>query len=382
MSFKFINYAVTEEHQMLQDTLKRFLADKLEPIAAECDEKEQIPMDVIKELGQLGFLGLMAPEEYGGGGHDVVGAAIVAEEISKICAGTYTSTSGHVFSMHWIDKFGTKEQRDKYMPKLASGEWIGCIGISEPEAGSDVASLKTKAVKDGDHYVLNGTKTFISNGNVADIIVCMARTGDPGPRGISNFIIETSTPGYEASKPFEKLGNRASPTCEVAFVDCRVPAENLLGSENNGFIETMNFFPFERALVAVACGALAESSFNEALEYAHDRKQFGKPIIQYQMVQQMIADMAADIQAIKAMTKDCLQKYASGIQANTEASLAKLFSSEIVMKVTMNAIQIFGGYGYTREFPVERWFRDSKLYSIGGGTSQIQRQIIARAFMK
>ncbi len=382
MAFKFINYAVTEEHQMLQDTLRKFLGDKLAPIAAELDEKEEIALDVIKELGQMGFLALMAPEEYGGGGHDVVGAGIVAEEISKICAGTYTSTSGHVFSMHWIDKFGTKEQRDKYVPKLASGEYIGCIGITEPEAGSDVAGLKTKAVKDGDSYVLNGTKTFISNGNVADIIVCMTRTGEPGPRGISNFIIETKTEGYEASKPFEKLGNRASPTCEVAFTDCRVPAENLLGTENNGFIETMNFFPFERVLVAVACGALGESSYYEALEYAHDRKQFGKPIIQYQMVQQMIADMACDIQAIKAMTKDCLLKYASGVQANTDASMAKLFASETVMKITMNAIQIFGGYGYTREFPVERWFRDAKLYAIGGGTSQIQRQIIARAAMK
>ncbi len=382
MAFKFINYAETEEHQILQETLRKFLGDKLAPIAAQLDEKEEIALDVIKELGQMGFLALMAPEEYGGGGHDVVGAGIVAEEISKICAGTYTSTSGHVFSMHWIDKFGTKEQRDKYVPKLASGEYIGCIGITEPEAGSDVAGLKTKAVKDGDSYVLNGTKTFISNGNVADIIVCMTRTGDPGPRGISNFIIETKTEGYEASKPFEKLGNRASPTCEVAFTDCRVPAENLLGTENNGFIETMNFFPFERVLVAVACGALGESSYYEALEYAHDRKQFGKPIIQYQMVQQMIADMACDIQAIKAMTKDCLLKYASGVQANTDASMAKLFASETVMKITMNAIQVFGGYGYTREFPVERWFRDAKLYAIGGGTSQIQRQIIARAAMK
>ncbi len=382
MAFQFINYAVTDEHKMLQDTLRKFLAEKLAPIARELDEKEKIPMEIIKELGQMGFLSLMAPEEYGGGGHDVVGAAIVAEEISRICAGTYTSTSGHVFSMHWIDKFGTKEQRDKYIPKLASGEYIGCIGITEPEAGSDVAGLKTKAVKDGNHFVLNGTKTFISNGNVADIIVAMTRTGNPGPRGITNFIVETKTAGYEASKPFEKLGNRASPTCEVAFTDCRVPAENMLGSLNNGFIETMNFFPFERALVAVACGALAESSFYEALQYAQDRKQFGKPIIEYQMVQAMLADMACDIQAIKAMTKDCLQKYAAGVQANIEASMAKLFASETVMKVTMNAIQIFGGYGYTREFPVERWFRDSKLYSIGGGTSQIQRQIIARAMMK
>lgn len=382
MAFKFINYAVTEEHFMLQEAVRKFLNDKLAPIAAECDEKEQFPMEVVKEMGKLGFLAPIAPEEYGGGGQDVVGAAIVAEEVARICAGTYTSVQGHVFCIHWLDKFATPEQRDKYLPKLASGEWLGCIGITEPEAGSDVASLRTKAEKDGDNYVINGTKTFISNGNVADIIIVMTRTGGPGPKGISNFIVETSTPGYSAAKPFEKLGNRASPTCEVSFEDVRVPAGNLLGREGGGFIDTMNFFPFERILVGVACGALAESSFVEALQYTQERQQFGKPIAQFQAVQGMLAEMAVEIQAIKSLTRDALMKYAAGEPANTEASMCKVFGADAGMKVTMNAVQLFGGYGYTREFPVERWFRDIKLYSIGGGTSQIQKQIIARALLK
>lgn len=382
MKFQFIDYAMTEDHKILQDMVRRFLADKLAPVAAENDEKERFPLEIVKEMGRLGFLALIAPEEYGGGGHDVIGTAIVAELISRICGGTYTSTTGHIFSMHWLDKFGTKEQKEQYLPKLATCEYIGCIGITEPEAGSDVAALKTKAVLDGDHYILNGTKTFITNGNVADIMIVMTRTGEPGPKGITNFIVETKMPGYEASKSFAKMGNRASPTCEVAFTDCRVPAENLLGTLNNGFIETMNFFPFERVLVAVACGALAESSFYEALRYSQERKQFGQPIAQFQMVQQMLADMACKIQSIKAMTKECLLKYAAGIQANTEASMAKLYASEATLRVITDAIQILGGYGYMREFPVERWYRDARVYSIGGGTSQIQRQIIARAMME
>jgi alkylation response protein AidB-like acyl-CoA dehydrogenase len=381
MKFKFVDYAVTAEHKMIQDAVHKFLAGKLAPIIQDLEEREEMPLEIIKEMGQLGFLALMAPEEYGGGGHDVIGQAIVSEEIAKICGGTCTSVNGHVFSMHWLDKFGTKEQRDKYVAMMASGEYIGCIGITEPGAGSDVAGLELKAVQDGDHYVLNGTKTFITNGSVADIMVVMARTGGPGAKGISNFIIETKTPGYEASKPFRKLGNCTSPTCEIAFTDCRIPAENLLGTLNRGFIETMNFFPFERVLVAVQCGALAEASFYEALRYAQERSQFGQAIIRFQMVQQMIADMAVDIQSIKAMAKDCLQQYAGGIEANTEASMAKLYATEAVMRVTSNAIQILGGYGYTREYPVERLFRDARCYAIGGGTSQIQRQIIARAMM-
>jgi len=381
MRFRTIDYAETEEHRMIQRTARKFLADRLAPIAAQLDREERFPDEIIRGMAELGLLALMAPEEFGGGGHDVIGTAIVAEEVSRICAGTYTSAQGHVFCLHWIDKYATPEQKAKYLPRLVTGEWLGAIAITEPEAGSDVASLKTTAVRKGDRYVVNGTKTFISNGNVADVIVCMTRTGGPGPKGISTLIIETSTPGYSASKPFEKCGNRASPTCEVALQDCRVPVENLLGGENRGFVESMVFFPFERALVGVCCGALCESALNEALRYCKERRQFGQPIVEFQMVQQILADMAVDLQATKSLTRDALKKYASGEDANAEASIAKIFGADAAMRVTTNAVQLLGGYGYTREFPVERWFRDAKLFAIGGGTSQIQRLIVARALM-
>jgi butyryl-CoA dehydrogenase len=381
MNYKPVDYAETDEHRMIQATVRRFVADKLAPIAAEIDHEERFPLEVIKELGGLGLLGLVASEEHGGGGHDVIGAAIVAEEISKVCAGTYTSAQGHVFCLHWIEKYGTPEQKAKYIPKLASVEWIGGMAITEPEAGSDVASLKTTAVRDGDEYVVNGNKIFITNANVADVIVCLVRTGGPGPKGISTLIIETTTPGYMSSKPFEKLGNRASPTCELALEDCRVPVANLLGKENRGFIESMVFFPFERALVGVCCGALCEAALDEAVKYCKERKQFGQPIIEFQMVQGMLAEMVVDLQATKMLTRDVLRKYAAGEDANLEASIAKIYGADAAMRVTMNAVQLLGGYGYTREFPVERWFRDAKLFAIGGGTSQIQKLILARGLM-
>lgn len=381
MHFKPIDYAETDEHRMIQETVRRFVADKLAPIAAEIDRDERFPREVFKELGKLGLLALMAPEAYGGGGHDVIGCALVAEEISKVCAGTYTSTTGHVFCLHWIDKYGTPEQKAAYLPKLATGEWVGGMAITEPEAGSDVASLKTTAVRDGDDYVVNGNKIFITNGSVADVIVCLVRTGGPGPKGISTLIIETDNPGYTASTPFEKCGNRASPTNELAFENCRVPVSNLLGTENRGFIESMIFFPFERALVGVCCGALCEAALEETVKYCKERSQFGRPIIEFQMVQQILAEMAVDLQATKTLTKDVLKKYMSGADANVEASIAKIYGADAVMRVTTHAVQLLGGYGYTREFPVERWFRDAKLFAIGGGTSQIQKLIVARALM-
>jgi len=381
MHFKPVDYAETDEHRMIQQTARRFLAEKLAPIAAEIDREERFPVEVFRALGELGLLALVVPEEYGGGGHDVIGTAIVAEEIAKICAGTYTSTTGHVFCTHWIDKYGTPEQKAKYLRKLATTEWIGGMAITEPEAGSDVASLRTRAVRDRDHYVLNGSKTFITNGSVANLIVCLTRTGGPGPKGISTFIIETATPGFSASKPFEKCGNRASPTCEITFTDCRVPAANLLGQENRGFVECLIFFPFERGLTAVACAALCESALTHAVAYCKDRKQFGQPIIEFQMVQQMLAEMAVDLQVSKTLTRDSLKKYASGADANVDASIAKIFASEAAQRVTSNAVQLLGGYGYTREFPVERWFRDARVYAIAGGTTQIQKLIVARALL-
>ncbi len=381
MQFQPIDYAETEEHRMIRATARKFVAARLAPIAAQIDREERFPAELVKDLGRQGLLGLVASEEYGGGGRDLIGSVIVAEEIGKVCTGTYTSTSGHVLALHWIDAFGTPEQKAAYVPKLASAEWIGGIAITEPEAGSDVASLRTTAVRNEAEFRLNGSKVFITNGSVADVLVCLVRTGGAGAKGLSALIVETRTAGFSASKPLEKLGNRSSPTCEVAFSDCRVPAANLLGGENEGFGQVMRLFVFERVLVGVVCGALCEAALEEATRYCRERRQFGKPIIEFQMVQQLLAEMAVDLQATKSLTRDALRKYVSGADAQVEASIAKIFGAEAALRVTSNAVQLLGGYGYTREFPVERWFRDAKLFSIGGGTTQIQKLIVARALM-
>ena len=380
--FRTIDFAETEEHQMLKESLRRFLAKELAPIAAQLDKEERFPADVIKKMGALGFLGLILPEEYGGGGHDFVGCAIVAEEVSRICAATYTSTTGHVFAEHWIDMFGTKHQKDRYLTGMATAEKIGAIALTEPDAGSDVASLKTTAVRQGDNYILNGTKIFISNGPVADVVVVLARTGGPGPKGISTFIVESGFPGYSATPPFEKCGNRASLTSEIVFENCEVPAGNLLGEENRGFIGSMKFLPFERMMVAVCCAALAETALDECIRYAKERKQFGQPIASFQMIQSMMAENATNIYATRCMVKHLIELLKKEVECNVEASMAKLFGSEMVMRATIDAVQILGGYGYTREFPVERYMRDAKLFAIGGGTSQIQKLIIARRLLE
>lgn len=379
MKFQPIDYAETEEHRMIRATVRKFLRAHLAPIAAQLDRDEQFPLDVVKDLGRQGLLGLVAEEQYGGGGRDLIGAAIVAEEIAKICTGTYTSTSGHVLGLHWIDAHGSPEQKAKYIPKLASAEWISGIAISEPEAGSDITSLKTTAVREGDCFRVNGSKIFITNGSVADVLVCLVRTGGPGAKGLSTLIVETANPGFSASKPFEKCGNRSSPTCELAFQDCRVPATDLLGAESDGFAQVMRLFVFERALVGVACGALCEAALDEAVRYCTERRQFGKVLIELQMVQQLLAEMAVDLQATKSLTRDVLRKCAAGADAHVEASIVKIFAAEAAARVTANAVQLLGGYGYTRDFPVERWYRDAKLFSIGGGTTQIQKLLVARA---
>ncbi len=379
MKFEPIDYAETEEHRQIRSTVARIVTDRLAPIAAEIDRNERFPVEVIRELGRQGLLGLVAAEEHGGGGRDLIGAVIVAEEIGKVCTGTYTSTSGHVLCLHWIEEFGTEEQRARLVPRLAAGEWLGAIAITEPDAGSDVASLRTTAVREGDHYRVEGSKVFITNGSVADLVVCLVRSGGPGAKGLSSLVVETGTPGFSASKPFEKCGNRASPTCALSFEDCRVPAANLLGREGEGFAQVMRLFVFERVLVGVVCGALCEAALEAARRHCATRRQFGRPIAEFEMVQQILAEMAVDLQATKSLTRDALRKYVAGSDASVEASIAKIFGAEAVQRVTSNAVQLFGGYGYTSEFPVERWFRDARLFSIGGGTTQIQKLIVARA---
>lgn len=378
-----MDYAQTEEHKMLRESVRDFLAKELAPIADEIDRESRFPMEVFKKMGRLGFLGLVLPEEYGGGGDDYIGCAIVQEEIAKVCASTFTSTMGHIFCGHWIDIFGTEEQEKKYLPDLATTEKIGAIGMTEPEAGSDLASLRTTALRDGEYYVLNGSKMFITNAPVADVMVVLASTDkSKGPKGISTFIVDTNTPGFSTGKPLDKLGNRASPLSEVFFEDCRVPAPNLLGKEGEGFFGALKFLSFERMMVMVCCAALAEAALEASIKYAKERVQFGRPIAKFQSIQNMIADMSTGIFASQCMAYRVMTSLQEGRDCAVEAAKGKLFATEMVMKATIDAIQIFGGYGYTKDFPVERYMRDAKAFSIGGGTSEIQRLIIAGDLLK
>ncbi|MBI4515850.1 MAG: acyl-CoA dehydrogenase family protein [Deltaproteobacteria bacterium] len=379
MKFQAIDYAETDEHRMIRATARALVAEHLAPIAAALDREQRFPAEVVKVLGQHGLLGLIAGEEFGGGQRDFIGAAIVAEEIGKVCTGTYTSTSGHVLAVHWIDAYGRPEQKARYLPRLVTAEALAGIAITEPEAGSDVAALRTAAVRAGDCFLVNGGKVFITNGSVAEVLVCLVRTGGAGAKGLSTLIVETCTPGFSASRPLEKCGNRCSPTAEISFRDCRVPAANLLGGEGEGFKQVMQLFAFERALVGVVCGALCEAALEQAVRYCRERRQFGQALIEFQMVQQLLAEMTVDLQATKSLTRDLLRQLAAGADAGVAAAITKIFSAEAVQRVTSNAVQLLGGYGYTREFPAERWYRDAKLFAIGGGTTQIQKLIVARA---
>jgi len=377
-----MNFERNAEHTVIRKEIRNIINKELVPIAAEIDEKEQFPMDLFKKIGKLGYLSLILPEEYGGGGRDFFGTAIVAEELARVCPGLYTSAFGHIFCSHWIDMFGTSEQREKYLPSLANADHIGAIAITEPDAGSDVSGIITSAVEDGDHYIINGRKTFISNGPIADTICVVSRTPDEkSDKGISTFIFDTKTPGFHAEEPMNKLGNRASLTSEIAFENCRVPKETLLGTKHKSLSETTKFFAFERVLVAVACAAITEAALTASKEYAMQREQFGKKIAFFQSIQEMLADMATDIYATRCMSFDVLDRMEKGEHPVSEASMSKVFGSEMVIRHTSNAIQIFGGYGYTKDFPVERYFRDARLFAIGGGTSQIQRMIIARGIL-
>ena len=375
-----MSYEKTREHKLIRKEIRNFLKKELEPIVPELEEQGRFAEDVFRKMAELGYLSLLLPEKYGGGGHDFWGTAIVAEELAKVQASMYTSAFGHIFCSHWIDMFGTEAQKEKYLPPLSDGSKIGAIAITEPDAGSNVAGVITAAEKDGDHYRINGRKTFISNGPVADVI-CVVTVTDPDakPRGISTFIVETDTAGFMAEKPMKKLGHRCSLTSEIAFENCRVPQACLLGTEHRSLIETTKFFSFERVAVAVACAGMIEAAMEAARDYAKQRKQFGVPIATFQGIQEMLADMATDTYAIRCMCEDILMHMENGDYMVTEASMAKAFASETVIGHTSNAIQIFGGYGYTTEFPVERYFRDARVFAIGGGTTQIQKRLIARS---
>jgi len=379
MTFDF-----TETQLLIQETARKFAEDELAPSAGERDEKEEFPYDAVKKLGELGFMGMMVPEKYGGAGLDTVSYVLAMEEISKVDAscGVIMSVNNSLVCFGFYS-WGTEEQKQKYLVPLASGKKLGAFALSEPEAGSDATNQRTTAVRDGNHYILNGTKNFITNGANADIVLVMATTDKTkGASGISTFIVEKGTPGFSVAKKERKLGIRSSDTVSLAFQDCKVPAENLLASEGFGFKFAMKTLEGGRIGIAAQALGIAQASLEASVKYAKQRKAFGKKLSELQAIQFKIADMATKIDAARllilkaAMLRDADRPYSQ------EAAMAKLFASKIAVDAALDAIQIHGGYGYIKDYPVERYLRDAKITEIYEGTSEVQRIVISRGLLK
>lgn len=372
---------LTELQEQIRDAARDFAQERLAPGAAERDAEARFPRDELTEMGQLGFLGMLVPEEYGGSDLGTIAYALALEEIAAgdgPCS-TIVSVHSSVGCMP-IVKYGTEAQKQKYLPKLASGEWIGGFALTEPSTGSDAAAIRTRAVRDGDHYVLNGSKQFITSGKNGKVIIVFAVT-DPsaGKKGISAFIVETDTPGYEVLTVEKKLGLMSSDTCALSFTDMRVPAENLLGAEGEGLKIALANLEGGRIGIAAQSVGMARAAFEHAKAYAKERITFGKPIAQHQAISFMLADMATRIETAHQMVLHAAALREAGLPCLTEASMAKLVASEMAEKVCSDAIQIHGGYGYLRDYPVERIYRDVRVTQIYEGTSEVQRLVIARS---
>lgn len=379
-----MNFTLTEEQEMLRKMVRDFAKNEVEPTAAERDEEERFDREIFDKMAELGLTGIPWPEEYGGIGSDFVSYVIAVEELSRVCASTGVTLSAHISLASWpIFKFGTEEQKKKYLTQLASGEKLGAYALSEPGAGSDVSSMRTQAKLDGDHYVLNGSKVWITNGGVADIYVVFAKTDqEQGNRGISAFIVEKETPGFSTGKKEKKLGIRSSPTTELIFEDCKIPKENLLGGEGQGFKVAMMTLDGGRNGIAAQAVGIAQGALDESVGYAKEREQFGKPIAQFQGVSFKIADMATEIEASRLLTYQAAYLESEGLPYSKASAMAKLFAGDTAMKVTTEAVQVHGGYGYTKDYPVERYMRDAKITQIYEGTQEIQRLVIGRMATK
>ncbi|MBN1343457.1 MAG: acyl-CoA dehydrogenase family protein [Phycisphaerae bacterium] len=379
-----MDFSLTQEQIDIQDMVRKFARKEIAPLAAEVDRESRFPSETFAKMGELGLLGVMVPEEYGGVGQTVLTCCLMAEEISWACASTALSYLDHaVLCAHNLACNGSDEQKRKYLPDLASGAKLGAIAMTEPGAGSDVLSMTTSAVRQGDEYVLNGSKTFITNAPVADVFLVYARTSkDAGPRGLSQFIIDRGTPGFTIGEPLKKMGGRGSPTAEIFFRDCRVPAANLVKGENEALGILLGGLDVERAVGGALGVGMTQAALDKSIEYAKQRQQFGQPIIMFEMVAEKIANMSMELEAARLLTYKAAVLCDQGVRCSAEASHAKLFASEACMRATSEAVQILGGYGYMQEYEVERMMRDAKLGTIGGGTSEIQRLIIAREVVK
>jgi butyryl-CoA dehydrogenase len=375
-----LDFTLTSQQKLFQKTIHEFCEKEIKPLAKKIDQDEYFSWELYKKMGKMGFMGMTVPKKYGGSGIDRVSYMIALEEISRVCGSTGITVEAHnSLGVGHIFEKGTEAQRKKYLPNLLNGKAIAAWALTEPNAGSDAASLQTTAVLDGDEWVLNGTKQFITSGDIAEVVTVMAKTDKTkGAKGISAFIVEKDTPGFKAGQLEDKLGLRGSRTAELILEDCRVPKENLLGEKDMGFVGAMNILDRGRTAIGAMSVGIARGALEESIEYAKQREQFGKPIGKNQAIQWMIADMATEIDAARLLVYRAAYLEDKNVPFSIEASMAKLFGSEIAMRATRNAIQIHGGYGYMRDRPLERFYRDVKLCQIGEGTSEVQRMIIAK----
>ncbi|MEQ8628827.1 acyl-CoA dehydrogenase family protein [Ekhidna sp.] len=374
---------VNENKEMIAQMVRDFCAKEIEPNKMKWDESQEFPKEVFHKMGELGLLGVLVPQEYGGAGfgyHEYVTAII---ELSKVDGSIGLSMAAHnsLCTGH-ILQHANEEQKKKYLPKLATGEWIGAWGLTEPNTGSDAGNMKTVAERDGDEWVINGAKNFITHGNSGEVAVVIARTGESGKsRNASAFIVERTNPGFKQGRKEDKLGMRASETSEMIFEDCRIPAENLIGEVGDGFVQALKVLDGGRiSIAALGCG-IAEGALNAAIAYSQEREQFGKSISNFQGISFKLADMAVKVEAAKLLTYQAAELKNQGKSVSRESAMAKLYSSEIAVEVANDGVQIFGGYGYTKDYPAEKYYRDAKLCTIGEGTSEIQKIVISRTLL-
>ncbi len=378
-----MNFELTDEQKMIKDTVKEFADKEIKPRAKAIDEEGEFPWDIIEKLSGMGLMGMTVPTEYGGSGVDRISYMLALEEVGRACGSTGLTMEAHnSLGIGHLYAQGTEEQRKKYIPDMAAGKVIGAWALTEPSAGSDAGATKTTAVLEGDEWVLNGSKIFITSADVAGVTTVMARTDEgKGPKGISAFIVEKDTPGVTIGKKEDKLGLRGSTTTEIFYEDCRIPKENLLGERGMGFIGAMKTLEGGRAAIGALAVGIAQAALDECLVYAEQRVQFGKPIGSFQAIQWMIADMATEIEAARLLVHKAAWLEDNDKAFGKEAAMAKLFAATRGIQVCLNAIQVHGGYGYTKEYPVERFLRDMKLMEIGEGTNEVQRMVIARYLM-
>jgi butyryl-CoA dehydrogenase len=379
-----MDYFLTEEQQEIRDLTRQIAEEKVVPVRQELDDKEEFPWEIMKVLAQSDLFGLFIPEEYGGLGMGSLELCIAVEELSRACLGVSTSYAANALGTYPILLFGSDEQKKKYLPDIASGKRLVAFGLTEAGAGSDAAGIQTTARLDGDEYVLNGTKQWITNGGEAEIYTVIAMTDRAkGARGASAFVVEKGTPGFSFGKKEKKMGIRASSTSELVFEDCRIPKENILGKQGMGFIVAMRTLDNSRTGVGAQGVGVAQGAFEEAVKFARQIVQFGHPIISFQAIQHMLADMASQIEAARALVYAVSRFIDSGAKdVSKDSAIAKLFATEMAMKVTVDAVQVMGGSGYMREYPVEKMMRDAKILQIYEGTNQIQRNVIGQALIK